>query len=295
MKLSAATSHLVPRHCTDEEAIRLMARVGFEAIDYGFTNHHRHTGVYTTDSYQEYARHLRRVADQCGVTIGQTHANYPSYTGNPEEDKYLLGLYEREIIATSILGGRYMIVHPAVPDGCVYDKLRDEAKDINIERLQALQKCAEEYDVVICLENTFVTDRQTKRKCPTACSEAVEIVDYLETLNSDRFAACLDVGHANALGLSIPDEIHTLGKHLRAVHIHDNDGRDDLHAVPFLHPKLSSIDWGQVCTALRETGYSGTFNFESDAFMASYPRELVEDAMSFLEKTGRYLIRQYHL
>lgn len=295
MKLSATTGHLVPKHFTDEEAIQMMAHVGFDALDYGFMNHDSHTGRYAQDDYQDYARQIRRIADGCGIAIGQTHANFPSYFENPEEDAYLLELFKREIIATSLLGCQYMILHPAIPRKCIYDRYRDEVKEINMARYKALQTCAEEYNVVICIENMFSADPQTGKICPTVCSEAAEIVDYIETLNSDRFAACLDVGHSHVLGRSIADEIRVLGKHLKTLHIQDNNGLNDGHVSPFLHPQLATINWEPVCAALKEVGYSGTFSFETDSFMAAYPTELAADALTLLEKVGRYILRRYQL
>lgn len=245
MKLSATTGHLVPKHFSDEEAIRIMARIGFDALDYGFINHDMHTGHYAQDSYQDYARHIRQVADQWGIAIGQTHANFPTYTENPEEDAYRLALCQKEVIATSLLGCQYMIVHPAIPRKCVYDRFRDEAKEINMAFYKALQPYAEEYDVKICIENMFSADPETGKICPTVCSEASEIVDYIETLDSDRFVACLDVGHSHVLGRSIPDEIRVLGSHLKALHIQDNNGVNDGHVSPFLHPQLAGIQWSR--------------------------------------------------
>lgn len=294
MKLSVSTGHLVPRYYNDEEAIRLLARIGFDAVDYGFTNHHRHTGIFTADGYQDYARNLRHIAEECGIVIGQTHANYPSYTGNPEEDRHMLWLYEREIIATSLMGCKYMVIHPAAPDWCVDQSSQCKAFDINTARLKSLQPCAEEHDVVICIENINCRDKNRKY-IPSSCSDAKELIRCLETLDSDRFGACLDIGHANLLGLSIADEIRALGKHLRVLHVHDNSGSNDDHVTPFFRPGLVSVDWDSVCAALRETGYSGTFNLETDGAVCMYPAELAEDAMVFLEKIGRYFINHYRL
>lgn len=272
-----------------------MARVGFDALDYGFLNHDPHTGRYAQEDYAQYAKHIRQIADDCGIAIGQTHANFPSYTEEPEEDAYRLKLYQKEIAATSLLGCRYMIVHPAIPRRCIYDRFRDDAKEINYAFYKALQPYAEEYGVQICIENMFSADPETGKICPTVCSEASEILDYIEALDSDRFAACLDVGHSHVLGRSIPDEILVLGKHLKTLHIQDNSGVNDSHVSPFLHPQLATIEWEPVCAALREVGYDGTLNFETDSFMAAYPTELAADALTLLERVGRYLIRRCQL
>ena len=74
-------------------------------------------------------------------------------------------------------------------------------------------------DFKIYIENVFET-------------EPVIMLNLIEELDDPRIKLCLDIGHANAVmnaGLTIFDWIETLGKHIGHFHIHNNDGKHDLH------------------------------------------------------------------
>ena len=57
-----------------------------------------------------------------------------------------------------------------------------------------------------------------------------------------------------------PELIRTLGHHLQALHLHDNDGWHDSHAIPF----TMDIDFEAVIKALHDIGYTGYFTLEAD-------------------------------
>ena len=82
---------------------------------------------------------------------------------------------------------------------------------------------------------------------------------YIDTLGNDLFVACLDAGHALLTYDSPARMAKVLGSRLKVLHVHDVDGIDDLHTVPY----LGNNDWPEFCQALKEIGYKGTFNFET--------------------------------
>ena len=49
-----------------------------------------------------------------------------------------------------------------------------------------------------------------------------------------------------------------LKRSVHHVHLHDNDGRSDLH----LPPGAGTIDWAAVVLALKDAGYDGTITLE---------------------------------
>ena len=81
----------------------------------------------------------------------------------------------------------------------------------------------------------------------------------IHMIDDENFKFCLDTGHASVAGLSPADAVRMAGSDLRALHVHDNDGKNDMHAVPC----TGIIDWKAFITALRETGYDGVFSFEN--------------------------------
>lgn len=75
----------------------------------------------------------------------------------------------------------------------------------------------QEDDIHIHVENVFEEDYKLLR----------ELVDYIHKPN---FSICLDIGHKNACSsLPLEEWIKALGKRIGYVHLHNNDGRRDLH------------------------------------------------------------------
>ena len=115
-----------------------------------------------------------------------------------------------------------------------------------------------------------------------ACSNLDEVCRYIDTLNEEAgetaFGFCYDVGHANLTSNNILKDFRTLGHRLTALHLHGNDTRKDLHAIPFLvrtTKKALSLDWEGVLQGLREIGYRGTLNLESSGSLTCLPEELM--------------------
>ena len=87
-----------------------------------------------------------------------------------------------------------------------------------------------------------------------------ELLSYVEELNSPHLGICLDTGHLNLSRASTQrDFILRAGKHLRALHIADNEGERDQHLMPF---GIGSVDMKEVAGTLFEIGYDGLWNLE---------------------------------
>ena len=90
-----------------------------------------------------------------------------------------------------------------------------------------LQKC-EQYNIYLCLENL----------------RRLDYLNYIYDNCCNRYLAfCFDTGHAHAFtknSSTFPHQI--LSKSLKCVHLHDNDGNDDLHLMPF----DGNIKWDRI-------------------------------------------------
>ena len=135
---------------------------------------------------------------------------------------------------------------------------------------------AERFDVVIELENTFDYRHVQKPGDPTMpYTTADDLLELARRLNSPRVRLCLDTGHANIAGQSVPEMIEKYGNLLDTLHLNDNYGYispvfEDLH----LFPGYGRLDWHAIFAALHESGYSGTINIEPVAELDRLPREL---------------------
>ena len=108
-----------------------------------------------------------------------------------------------------------------------------------------------------------------------------------EVVNDEFFVACLDLGHAEMRGSGngAVHMIRTLGKHLQALHIHDNDQWHDSHQLPF----SMNMDFDAIVKALKEINYQGYFTLEADNFLSAYQKENVFDGVVMLKNSARIL------
>jgi sugar phosphate isomerase/epimerase len=85
-----------------------------------------------------------------------------------------------------------------------------------------------------------------------------EMVDFIEYIDHPLFQAVWDTGHGTTEG-SQYDNIVALGKHLKGLHVHDNNGKADEHTMPY----TGVLNLDQVMNALLDIGYEGYFTFEA--------------------------------
>jgi sugar phosphate isomerase/epimerase len=71
-----------------------------------------------------------------------------------------------------------------------------------------------------------------------------------------------------------------IGDKLKAVHIHDNMGKEDEHLIP----GDGIIDWNAFADALREIGYTGVISLETSPKHKNHPKEKWEERELALKK-----------
>ena len=302
MLISTQTDKFAARF-GDHDAIKLLAQVGFDALDYSMfsiENKNNKNNPLFKDDYREYAQSLRKTADENNIVFNQAHAPFPSYKQDiPEKDNKNNGEYNENIVyyivrameITSILGGKIIIVHPITLEGESYRT----QKEFNMKFYNNLLPYCKKFNVKIALENMWGWDDINKKVTPAACSVAHEFADYLGSLDKDWFCACLDTGHAEMQGtngVSAVEFIKALGHdRLHTLHVHDNDKTGDLHNLPF----TEKLNWDEIITALKNINYSGDFTFEADNFIAKFPKELSLSASKLMLDVGHYFVGKYGL
>ena len=78
--------------------------------------------------------------------------------------------------------------------------------------------------------------------------------------------------------------IETLGSHVQALHIHDNDRVHDNHALPY----TMKIEFGPILEALKKIGYSGDVTMEAD-LVRRFPAVLYPQAAHLMAEVGKYM------
>ncbi len=274
MLLSTQTTVLI-REFGYAEAIRRVARAGFDAFDLSMGSKMRDDDedALNQDNYREYAQGLRRTADECGIFCNQAHAPFSEKFGlDAAYDQKLYDRIVRAMEIASIVGAKNIVVHP-------YKHLNgldeQKQKEMNHRFFLILLPLCEKFGIHIAIENISST------------YSAALLCDMIDKLNSPWIVACMDIGHAVFLGQHPVDMVHALGKErLKALHVHDNDGKKDLHTLPF----LQSIGFEPFMRALADIGYTGEVTLEADKFLWNIPAPLLQDALHYMCKTGRYLI-----
>ncbi|MBQ9936801.1 MAG: sugar phosphate isomerase/epimerase [Oscillospiraceae bacterium] len=301
MKISSTTSVLA-RKFGDEKAIVMLAKAGFDAMDYSMFVHKAEDGVFTNKGFDKYAEKLKTVADAAGIEFGQLHAQMPSpsYPAYMENQKLWDMLAVNSIISAAIMNCPYVVIHPLIMLDRIYDQKYQENYDANLEYYGKMVPYLKEYGVKVAIENMWHHDFEKDVICPSVCSTSDEMKKLAKELG-DGFVTCLDVGHCILTGETPEDMVYSLGDTLKVLHVHDNDGRDDNHDIPyngfptpmeFKGPERR-INWDAFIKALKDINYTGTLSLEADSFLSRFPMELYEDASLFMAKVARHLADKF--
>lgn len=271
----------------DLNAIELIANAGFDAIDYSFSPMWKDDHILNSDQYKNYALTLVKKAKENNIFFNQGHS--VTHVMCDESNDYLRLLTERNIRAIelcSLMGIKTLIIHPI---GTGYIGREEYVFQENMKYYRSLLPYAEKYGVKIACENMWCGDKKRGVTRGSVCSNPYEHAHYIDEIGSPFFIACLDVGHCALAGREAQDCIRVLGKRLGALHIHDNDYKDDMHTLP----GLSEMNWREITKALADINYSGDFTFETDHFFDSLNTvEETELGLKLSELIGRKLIKE---
>lgn len=278
-------TELIAERLGDVEAVRMLKRAGFDAIDWSFFEMTAGHGVFCTDAWKEHALDLKAAADEVGIPFSQAHAPFPSSNGVEPYDTLIVERIVRSMEVCSILGVKNIVVHPK--QHLTYAANAQELFEQNVAFYKELIPHAERLNVRICTENMWQYDSLRGCIVPSVCADPKEFCALIDAVDSPYLAACLDVGHCALTGYDIPAFIRTLGKdRLKALHIHDVDYRSDNHTLAF----QQKLPWEEIMAALAEIGYEGDLTFEANNFVKNLPDALLEPAFTFMAQTGHYLI-----
>ena len=296
MKLSVQTAPILDVHGIDR-GFGMIADAGFDCVDFnidhllpgGMIRSGKLSSVLDQPSAEiaEKIRPYKEAARAHGVGFGQAHAPFPSYVeGADATNAYLRTAIERCLEICQDVGCPWLIVHPAF--NSYSDRMSAEREwEANVEMYSSFIPAMRRTGVGICTENMFSSyRRRIIEACMSEPEDAVKMVDQLNGIaGGDIFGFCLDTGHIALLGRDMYRTIRTLGRRIRTLHLHDNNGIDDEHLFPW----DGVVDWEAVCRGLREVGYAGTLSFETFNGLASRDKELAPDLLRYLGAIARLL------
>ena len=282
MNLSVNLSFLYKQKGIDK-AIDLIIDAGFDAIDFSF--YEKYFDEIPTD--KEYFTELRKRVEDKGVIFNQAHAPADSSSIDEHKTEILFKNIVSSLERASYLGVENVVVHPCQHLKYEEDGVPEKLYEYNMNYFKRLIPYAEEYGVRICIENMWQDPGLISH---STCSRPNEMIKYSEGLNSERIGCCLDIGHAMLVRESPADFIRTLGgERLTCLHVHDVDGIDDKHDMPY----FGIINWKSVMKSLKEINYKGDLTFELTDILAGIPEALHYDYVKLAERTGRQLIDMF--
>ena len=109
----------------------------------------------------------------------------------------------------------------------------EEPSEIGLNRFLKITEAAEKYGVYVALENSAFSDY---------------LVYLLDNIKNKYIGFCYDSGHENTFGKEF-DFLSRFGDRLLCMHLHDNFGTGDDHAIPF----HGSIKWEEKVMLLKKT------------------------------------------
>jgi sugar phosphate isomerase/epimerase len=246
------STHLFHDRQLERDHLVQVAGYGFEAIELFATRSH-------FDYHDESAiARLGQWLTETGLTLHGVHApitsvfgrhgwkaTYSNAVGDHERRQAAVKETEAALQIARSIPFDILVLHLGTPANM--HNPDDNHHGPAVKSLEEISKLAEPLGVRVAVE-----------VIPNRLSDAGSLVSLIENeLEASRTGICLDFGHAHLMG-DVADAVETVAEHLISTHVHDNNGRDDEHLVPY----LGSIDWDLALATMQKIGYEGTYLME---------------------------------
>lgn len=269
-----------------EGGMKAIKDAGFDSVDLSLFRMDKDDNIFVSDKWKEEAHRERCILDSLALPCTQAHAPHIFDFSNEESMRsMIMPRITRSMEIARIFGAKCIVIHPL--HHLDYITKEKEIRKRNLEYMRTLARKAEELDIIIGFENMW--QRDTARGCivPNTGGLAKDLVADIDSIGSKYVRACFDVGHSALVGEPPQNAIRTLGRErLVALHVHDNNLKEDLHTLPY----LGKLEWDEIMIALKEIGYSGDFTYEADSFLMNMPAVAIPDALKLMSTIGRFLV-----
>jgi protein FrlC len=276
IKLSACTLGY-NRQTTVEEAVRRIAKIGYEGVDL-------YTGAphaWPQDFSPEERRSMKKLISDLGLELtgfavagGGLGLQYNF--SNPRESirKLTLQYYKDNIKLAGDLGCPLMNV---LTGHVFYGTSREQAMKWTMDAFRELVAEAEKLpDFILGLHPQYSAESPLM----ITVDDALQMI---KELASSRVKIIYDTAQQNISYRNFMDDIRKAGKHLCYVHGADNDG------IHWTHEALGkgTVDWEGIVIALKEIGFNGYICTQSWS-------ELPNDVDTVMRESKEYMDRVFH-
>ncbi|MBR5598264.1 MAG: sugar phosphate isomerase/epimerase [Lachnospiraceae bacterium] len=305
LTIGVQTKGIVTEQGDITKGFQKIANAGFTKVDFNLDAFLINSNVYAGKLNKFFDKEIpelvtifgkyKHAMDMYGLLPSQMHAPYPVYVpGNGKATAYMQGnVIPKSIIIAEAMGVPWVVIHPFKLQ---YSKGKEAEKQTNLEYFKMLVPLLKQCGVRVCLENLY--ESVGGRIVEGVCSDVEDAIWYIDTLNEyageELFGFCLDTGHLQLAKKDPYDFIKKMGSRIKVLHLHENNGTDDTHQLPYTFGKGEDrgADWEGILKALKEIGYKGTLSFETFPAMNSFPHKLSEAVLKVIYDTGVSMAKQ---
>lgn len=307
MKVGVQTKGILPEMGL-EEGVALIANAGFESVDFNLDTFLKNSDVYVgkinkffdadMESLLAYFGEYKKAFEAHGIRPSQMHAPYPILvpTRGDVTDYMQETVIPKSIAIAGMMEIPWVVMHPFKLQ---YTYGIDVERAMNLKYFISLIPLLKEHHVGVCVENLYegVGGRITEG----TCADPQDAIYYVDTLNQlageELFGCCLDTGHMELTHREPADYIRQVGKRLKILHMHENDGIGDLHQMPYTFGSKpeDGVDWDDFRKSLDEIGFDGTLSFETFPCVNSFPRETRGEVLRTICRIGQYMRKNVNM
>lgn len=247
MRLATTTGDFAMYAATWEECVRGIHDAGFRYIDFGVANREF---LYDGD-WRDRTKKLMDYAESLGMTFVQMHSPDCINPLDPARQDELVEITVRSIEIAAMMGIPQTVVHFGGREGLSKNEFYKE----NLAFYRRLFPAMERTGVNVLVENS------PRAHMPQDCfclATGEELADFLGFAHHPLLHAVWDTGHGNLDGPQY-ESILALGSELYGLHVHDNGGYADEHALPL----TGTVSFDGLMHGLLDIGYKGYFTFEA--------------------------------
>ncbi len=291
------------------EGFEMLKRSGFTCADFSLNSYLLNSSLYKFErndffsmsdtELENFFRPHRDGAEKAGIWVNQMHMPYPNYVpgADKEFNDYLWHVVApKSMKICAFFRCRNMVIHGFK---LAYHLGSEEAEwQQTAGFLDLLSPMAKEMGITVCIENLYtgIGGHMVEGPCCNARKAAERIDGFNDKYGAEVLGFCFDTGHANLVGIDFEEFITTLAHRLKVLHIHDNDGIQDLHQIPYTFTKTrentSSTDWDGFLKGLKKIKFDQVLSFETAPVLTAFPGALKQKTLRFIADIGEYFCEE---
>ena len=254
-----------------EDAIRTLKSHGFNYCE--LSSEHSEVLLGRGDA-KTVGAEFGKFAKELGIELLQGHLFFWGKKICKIEDRELI---KRQLDLFLAIGIKNAVLHldPLMDENGVKAPV-DIARQENIKAVSDLLDYVKGTDIVICLENLITSP---------AANSAEGLMYFIDYFKSENLGICLDTGHLNINDKDQVGFIRRAGKHIKALHLADNEGERDQHMMPY---GKGNVNFVAVISEMKKQGYQGLYNLEIPGESGG-PDEVKGFKLDYIQRVMAYL------